>query len=352
MVITYNAHRRHLKAKGNEINTFLNDKVVLVTGGTGSFGTKFIETVLRDYKPHKLIIFSRDEMKQYEMKKRFNNPCIRYFIGDVRDLQRLRRAFDGVDYVVHAAALKIVPSAEYNPFEVVKTNIFGAQNVINAAIDSNVKKVIALSTDKAANPVNLYGATKLCAEKIFIAGNNYSSTGKKFSVVRYGNVFGSRGSVVPFFKECRKNGHIPITDQKMTRFWMTLEQSVALVLSSLLTMKGGEIFIPKIPSIKIVDLAEAIAPKCKHTIIGIRPGEKLHETLVSKDDGICTYELEDKFITYPFTVDHKFRQNGAKRLNGDFDGYRSDNNTHWLGVQQLRAMIEFEEKNDAIHSVR
>lgn len=352
MVITYNAHKRHLKAKGNEINTFLNDKVVLVTGGTGSFGTKFIETVLRDYKPHKLIIFSRDEMKQYEMKKRFNNPCIRYFIGDVRDLQRLRRAFDGVDYVVHAAALKIVPSAEYNPFEVVKTNIFGAQNVINAAIDSNVKKVIALSTDKAANPVNLYGATKLCAEKIFIAGNNYSSTGKKFSVVRYGNVFGSRGSVVPFFKECRKNGHIPITDQKMTRFWMTLEQSVALVLSSLLTMKGGEIFIPKIPSIKIVDLAEAIAPKCKHTIIGIRPGEKLHETLVSKDDGICTYELEDKFITYPFTVDHKFRQNGAKRLNGDFDGYRSDNNTHWLGVQQLRAMIEFEEKNDAIHSVR
>jgi len=352
MVITYNAHRRHLKANENEINTFLNDKVVLVTGGTGSFGMKFAETVLRDYKPNKLIIFSRDEMKQYEMKKRFNDPCIRYFIGDVRDLERLHRAFDGVDYVVHAAALKIVPSAEYNPFEVVKTNIFGAQNVINAAIDSNVKKVVALSTDKAANPVNLYGATKLCAEKIFIAGNNYSSTGKRFSVVRYGNVFGSRGSVVPFFKECRKNGHIPITDQKMTRFWMTLKQSVALVLSSLLTMKGGEIFIPKIPSIKIVDLAEAIAPKCKHTIIGIRPGEKLHETLVSKDDGICTYELEDKFITYPFTVDHKFRQNGAKRLNGDFDGYRSDNNTHWLGVQQLRAMIEFEEKNDAIHSVR
>ena len=352
MVITYNAHRRHLKANENEINTFLNDKVVLVTGGTGSFGMKFAETVLRDYKPNKLIIFSRDEMKQYEMKKHFNGPCIRYFIGDVRDLQRLRRAFDGVDYVVHAAALKIVPSAEYNPFEVVKTNIFGAQNVINAAIDSNVKKVVALSTDKAANPVNLYGATKLCAEKIFIAGNNYSSTGKKFSVVRYGNVFGSRGSVVPFFKECRKNGHIPITDQKMTRFWMTLEHSVALVLNSLSTMEGGEIFIPKIPSIKIVDLAEAIAPKCKHTIIGIRPGEKLHETLVSKDDGICTYELEDKFITYPFTVERKFRQNGAKRLNGDFDGYRSDNNTHWLGVQQLRAMIEFEEKNDAIHSVR
>jgi len=326
----------------------LDNKVILVTGGTGSFGKKFTEIVLSKFSPRKLIIFSRDEMKQYEMRKRFNAPCMRYFIGDVRDANRLHRAFSGVDCVIHAAALKIVPYAEYNPFEAVKTNVFGAENIIDAAIDNGVKKVIALSTDKAANPVNLYGATKLCAEKLFVAGNNYSPVGKRFSVVRYGNVFGSRGSVVPFFEECQKNNEIPITDERMTRFWMTLKQGVDFVVRSLLEMEGGEIFVPKMPSIRIVELAEAIAPNCRRRIIGIRPGEKLHETLVSKDDGIYTYEFEDKFITYPNVVKRGFKKNDGRLLGSEFEGYRSDNNPHWLGVKELRVMIKAEGHSDAM----
>lgn len=316
------------------------DKVVLVTGGTGSFGQKFVEKILACYKPHKLIIFSRDEMKQYEMNKVFSTKKyknIRYFIGDVRDADRLHRAFHNVDIVVHAAALKIVPTAEYNPFEVVKTNIIGAENVINVAIDNGIEKVIALSTDKAANPINLYGATKLCAEKMFIAANNYSIGNPAFSVVRYGNVFGSRGSVVPFFKECRKLKEVPITDPRMTRFWISLEEGVDFVINCIKEMRGGEIFIPKMPSMKIVDLAKAVCPGCRQKTIGIRPGEKLHEVLVPKDDGISTYEYKDKFITYPYIVSH-VKKNGGKALDFGFEGYRSDNNSRWLSVSDLKKM--------------
>lgn len=315
------------------------NKVILITGGTGSFGKKFVEIVLKKHKPKKIIIFSRDEMKQYEMRKKFNHKNIRYFIGDIRDPERLHRAFNGVDIVVHAAALKIVPTAEYNPFEVVKTNVIGAENVINVAIDNNVKKVIALSTDKAANPVNLYGATKLCAEKMFIAANNYSPYGAKFSVVRYGNVFGSRGSVVPFFRECCKRGEVPITDPRMTRFWITLEQGVNFVLEYLNGMRGGEIFIPKMPSIKITDLAKAVCPKCTQTVVGIREGEKLHETLVPSDDGINTLEYKDKFITYHYVTSNK-KKKGGKTLGIDFSGYKSNNNTHWLSLNYLKRMVD------------
>lgn len=318
----------------------LNGKTILITGGTGSFGNKFVETTVRKYKPKKIIIFSRDEMKQYEMSQRFGQENIRYFIGDVRDPERLRMAFRDVDIIVHAAALKIVPTAEYNPFEAVKTNVIGAENVINVAIDCGVKKVIALSTDKAANPINLYGATKLCAEKMFVAANNYSPLGTKFSVVRYGNVFGSRGSVVPFFRECRKKGVVPITDKHMTRFWISLDQGIDFVLNCLEGMTGGEIFIPKIPSMKITDLASAVAPDCKQEVVGIRAGEKLHETLVSKDDGIYTYEYSDKLIIYPYVVSHKERKNGGKPLGPDFEGYRSDNNTQWLSIADLRKMVD------------
>ena len=320
----------------------INSKVILITGGTGSFGKKFAEVVLKKYQPKKLIIFSRDEMKQYEMAKTFNDERIRYFIGDVRDAVRLNRAFQGVDIVIHAAALKIVPSAEYNPFEAVNTNVLGAENVINAAIDNNVSRVIALSTDKAANPVNLYGATKLCAEKMFVAANNYvrKDGETRFSVVRYGNVFGSRGSVIPFFRECSKTGVIPITDDRMTRFWISLEQGVALVLSSLSEMQGGEVFIPKIPSMKIVDLARAIAPTCKIQIIGIRPGEKMHETLLSADDGNDSYELEDKFILQSKVAFAGAKQPRGKHLGLDFLGYRSDANTQWLTVEELRTIVK------------
>jgi UDP-N-acetylglucosamine 4,6-dehydratase len=324
------------------MNDIFKDKVVLVTGGTGSFGQKFTEIVLKNYKPKKLIIFSRDEMKQYEMSKVFNQKNIRYFIGDVRDPDRLHRAFNGVDIIVHAAALKIVPMAEYNPFEVVRTNIIGAENVVNVAIDNGVRKVIALSTDKAANPINLYGATKLCAEKMFVAANNYSAGRTKFSVVRYGNVFGSRGSVVPFFKECKKDGVIPITDKRMTRFWITLKEGVDFVISCIEQMQGGEVFVPKLPSIKILDLAKAIAPEAKIKIIGIRPGEKLHETLVPPDDARFTFEYKERFISYP-EVAFGFKKNVIKKgkpLPEDFTGYRSDNNNWWLSLASLRRMIE------------
>jgi UDP-N-acetylglucosamine 4,6-dehydratase len=279
-------------------------------------------------------------MKQWEMKKQFNSSNIRYFIGDVRDPERLHRAFNGVDVIVHAAALKIVPTAEYNPFEAVKTNVIGAENVINLAIDNKVEKVLALSTDKAASPINLYGATKLCSEKMFIAANNYSAGDTKFSVVRYGNVLGSRGSVIPFFKKCSSSGEVPITDRRMTRFWISLEQGVNFVLESIKDMEGGEIFIPKIPSMAITDLAEAVCPGCKTRVVGIRPGEKLHETLLPKDDGIYSYEYDNRFITYPYVVEHKGRRDGGRPLDDDFEGYSSDNNTKWYTIGQLRKMIE------------
>lgn len=317
----------------------LDNKVILVTGGTGSFGQKFIEMALDKYKPRKIIVFSRDEMKQYEMSQKLSHPALRYFIGDVRDPDRLHRAFDGVEIIVHAAALKIVPSMEYNPFEAVKTNVIGAENVINVAIDNKVEKVIALSTDKAANPVNLYGATKLCAEKMFVAANNYSPKGTSFSVVRYGNVFGSRGSIVPFFKKCREQGVIPITDERMTRFWITLSGGVEFVLSCIRSMKGGEVFIPKLPSMKIIDLARALAPECKIKIIGIRPGEKLHETLVAEDDAFFTVEKKDRFITCSKVVLGNRNSHEGAVLKEGFSGYRSDNNTRWLSVEELKRMI-------------
>jgi UDP-N-acetylglucosamine 4,6-dehydratase len=324
----------------------LNDKVVVVTGGTGSFGHKFTEMVLRQYRPKRLIIFSRDELKQFEMRQRFSEnqfPCLRYFIGDVRDRERLYRAFDGVDIVVHAAALKQVPACEYNPFEAVKTNILGAANIIDAAIDRGVKQVIALSTDKAANPINLYGATKLCSDKLFTAGNHYSGPhATRFSVVRYGNVVGSRGSVVPFFLKQRETGVLPITDPRMTRFWITLEQGVEFVLKSLQRMQGGEIFVPKIPSMNIMDLARAIAPECKLEVTGIRPGEKLHEVMVPEDDARHTWEYPDYFAIHPTIQgwDEKRRDSheGARPCEEGFS-YSSDNNSHWLSVEELQAMI-------------
>jgi len=324
----------------------LNDKIVLITGGTGSFGKKFTEVVLSRYQPRKLIIFSRDELKQFEMHETFSEdryPCIRYFIGDVRDRDRLYRAFDGVDIVVHAAALKQVPAAEYNPIEAVKTNVLGAANVIDAAIDRNVKKVIALSTDKAANPINLYGATKLCSDKLFIGGNNYAGPhGTRFSVVRYGNVAGSRGSVVPFFLKMRKSGVLPITDPRMTRFWITLDEGVSFVLACLERMGGGEVFVPKIPSMKVVDLAQAIDAECRTVIVGIRPGEKLHEVMVPEDDAHHTLEYEDYFAILP--TFHGWDAEKYKEMNGGKpcpDGFRysSETNDRWLSVEQLRCMV-------------
>ncbi len=279
---------------------FLEDKTILITGGTGSLGNKLTEMILKRCSPKRLIILSRDELKQYEMSERFKNPLLRFFLGDVRDKERLYRAFEGVDYVIHSAALKQVPAAEYNPFEVIKTNILGAKNIIDVSMDTGVKKVVALSTDKAVNPVNLYGATKLCSDKLFVSGNSYAG-GKptRFSVVRYGNVAGSRGSVIPLFLKMKKTGVMPITDMRMTRFWITLEESADFVLKSLERMRGGEIFVPKIASTPIVDVAKAIVPDCKFNLIGIRPGEKLHEVLISKEDGRLTLEYEDHFVVQP-----------------------------------------------------
>lgn len=320
-----------------------SDKIILVTGGTGSFGQKFTEIVLKENAPKKLIIFSRDELKQFEMAQRFSMEEyeIRYFIGDVRDKERLHRAFHGVDIVVHAAALKQVPAAEYNPFEAVKTNVMGAENVINAAIDQKVDRVIALSTDKAANPVNLYGATKLCADKLFVAGNAYSGDANtKFSTVRYGNVVGSRGSVIPIFKEKRKSGVLPVTDERMTRFWITLEHGARFVLRCLDIMRGGEIFVPKIPSMKIVDLAKAIAPKCRYEFIGIRPGEKLHEVLIPEDDARITLEFDDFFVIKPESSYVAYKGlKGGRPLPEGFR-YASDTNDRWLTEEELRRMIE------------
>jgi len=318
-----------------------SEKTVLITGGTGSFGKKFAEIILREYSPKKLIIFSRDELKQFDMRTSgLDAPNIRYFIGDVRDQERLRRAFFGVDIVVHAAALKQVPTAEYNPFEAVKTNVMGAASVIDAAIDCGVERVIALSTDKAANPVNLYGATKLCSDKLFIAGNAYAGARPtRLSVVRYGNVVGSRGSVIPYFLEQRKTGVLPITDLRMTRFWMTLEQGVRFVIGCLERMHGGETFVPKIPSMKVCDVAEAIAPDCKIKIVGIRPGEKLHESMIPIDVARDAVELDEFFVIKP-----KFPWwDGANWKQGrpcpDGFQYSSDMNDRWLSKQEMRALV-------------
>lgn len=318
----------------------LSGKTVLVTGGTGSFGKKFIRKAL-ELNVRKIIVFSRDELKQYEMSHEFTDERIRYFIGDVRDKDRLYRAFEGVDIVVHAAALKHVGACEYNPFEAIKTNIYGAQNIIEASIDRGVKRIIALSTDKAAAPINLYGATKLASDKLFVAANSYVGPKEtRFSVVRYGNVVGSRGSVVPFFKKMASTGKLPITDERMTRFWITLDQGVQFVIDSLQRMKGGEIFVPKIPSMKIVDLAKAIAPEAKMEIVGIRPGEKLHETMITVDDSRHTLEFEKYFVIMPEFPwwTYNFDKN-AKRLPEGFS-YTSDKNTDWLSVEKLRALVE------------
>jgi UDP-N-acetylglucosamine 4,6-dehydratase len=321
----------------------LNDKVVLITGGTGSFGKKCTEIILNRYKPRKLIIFSRDELKQFEMAQVFSMDKypIRYFIGDVRDTERLNRAFQGVNYVIHAAALKQVPTLEYNPFEAVKTNILGAQNVINVAIDQGVKRVIALSTDKAANPINLYGATKLCSDKLFIAGNSYTKRdGTIFSVVRYGNVLGSRGSVIPLFLKQKETGVLKVTDARMTRFWITLDYGVEFVLQCLEKMVGGELFVPKIPSMRIVDLAKTIGPECRVETIGIRAGEKLHEVMITRDDARRTLDMGDFYIIQPDFMFWKRRCNseGAKPVPDDFE-YNSGTNPKFLTAEEMKELI-------------
>ncbi len=327
-----------------------SDKVILVTGGTGSFGKKFVEIILREYQPAKLIVFSRDELKQHEMRvSGFDHPNLRYFIGDVRDVDRLRRAMHGVDIVVHAAALKQVPACEYNPMEAIKTNILGSSNVVEAALDVGVQKVLALSTDKAVNPVNLYGATKLAAEKLFIQSNAYAGgLATRFSCVRYGNVVGSRGSVIPIFLQQRLNGKLTVTDDRMTRFWLTLEQGVRFVIRCIEQMLGGEVFVPKIPSMKIVDLARAIAPQAELEVVGIRPGEKLHEVLVSEDEARATVEMDDMFVVQPtgaLWFGHEWQNNGRKLADGF--RYASDTNPEWLNVEQISQIIApFEAKAD------
>lgn len=323
----------------------MDDKSILVTGGTGSFGKKFIETVLQLHKPKRIIVFSRDELKQFEMAQQFNDQRIRFFIGDVRDKDRLYRAFDGVDLIVHAAALKQVPAAEYNPFEAIKTNILGANNIIEAAIDRGVQQLIALSTDKAANPINLYGATKLCSDKLFTAANSYAGAKKiSFAVVRYGNVVGSRGSVVPYFKKLRKTGKLPITDDRMTRFWITLDQGVRFVMDCFNRMKGGEIFVPKIPSMKVTDLAKALAPECQVELIGIRPGEKLHEVMITEDDARRTLEYDRYYLIQPEfpwwgkDIKSKAIKNSGQPVPDRFS-YSSDTNEQWLTIEQLRNLV-------------
>lgn len=319
----------------------VENKVILVTGGTGSFGQAFIRHVLEQTAVRKVIVFSRDEWKQSEMQKVFSDPRLRYFIGDVRDLPRLQRAFDGVDIVIHAAALKQVPTLEYNPFEAVKTNIIGSQNIITAAIDQKVKKVVALSTDKAANPLNLYGATKLCSEKLFQASNSYAGDHETiFSVVRYGNVVGSRGSVVPLFFEKKRSGRLPITDRRMTRFWITLAESVGLVLHALNVMKGGEIFVPKIPSMRIMDLAKAICPTCEIEEIGIRPGEKIHEILMTEEEAVRAIDSGDTFVIRPtFLWREELASLSGTKLPEGFQ-YSSDANDRWLQESEVMEMIE------------
>jgi UDP-N-acetylglucosamine 4,6-dehydratase len=324
----------------------LNGKSVLITGGTGSFGKQYIKSILATYKPKRIVVFSRDELKQFEMQSEFNDPAMRYFLGDVRDLDRLREAMRGIDYVIHAAALKQVPAAEYNPMECIKTNIYGAENVIRAALENEVEKVIALSTDKAANPINLYGATKLASDKLFVAANNMASGHRtSFSVVRYGNVIGSRGSVVPFFRKliADKADALPITDERMTRFWITLPQGVDFVLKNFERMQGGEIFVPKIPSVRITDLAKAMAPEMPTKVIGIRPGEKLHEVMCPSDDSHLTLEFNDHFVIQPTIRFHNAEYDYALNRIGEHgklveqgSEYNSGKNHHFLNVEEIR----------------
>lgn len=322
----------------------LANSSILITGGTGSFGNTFVPMTLAKFNPKRLVIFSRDEMKQWDMAMKYNHdPRVRFFIGDVRDKDRLVRALDGVDYVVHAAATKIVPTAEYNPFECVKTNINGAMNLIDACIDRGIKRIVALSTDKASNPINLYGATKLASDKLFVAGNSYAGLHEtRFAVVRYGNVMGSRGSVIPFFMSLAKTGTLPITDPRMTRFMITLEQGVELVWHAFEDMHGGEIYVKKIPSMTITDIAKAVAPHANHQIIGIRPGEKIHEQMIGAEDAPHTFEYKDHYKILPAI--HEWskdpsRINGGARVKDDFV-YSSDNNPEWMPVEQLQAWIQ------------
>jgi len=321
----------------------LTNKSILITGGTGSFGNTFVPMTLAKYNPRRLIIYSRDEMKQWDMAKKFQgDPRVRFFIGDVRDRERLYRALDGVDYVVHAAATKIVPTAEYNPFECVKTNINGAMNLIDACIDKGIKRVVALSTDKASSPVNLYGATKLASDKLFVAGNSYAgSHGTRFAVVRYGNVMGSRGSVIPFFMSIRDKGVLPVTDERMTRFMISLEQGVELVWHAFDDMEGGEIYVKKIPSMKVTDLAAAVAPEARIEIVGIRPGEKLHEQMISPEDSFYTYEYPEHYKILPaihnWDASAERIKDGTKVAEG-FD-YSSNNNPEWMSIADLQAWI-------------
>jgi len=318
-----------------------SEQAVLVTGGTGSFGKKFVEIMLKDYHPKRLVIFSRDELKQHEMRAGgLNHPSLRYFLGDVRDQSRLERAFAGVTIVVHAAALKQVPACEYNPFEAVQTNVIGARNVIDAALNQGVRRTLALSTDKAVNPINIYGATKLCAEKMFVQANAYAGAqDTRFSCARYGNVVASRGSVIPVFQEQKRTGRITLTDPRMTRFWLTLDQGVRFVITCIEQMHGGEIFVPKIPSMRMIDLAESIAPGCEIETIGIRPGEKLHEVLVSEDESRNTVEMDDRYVIQP---SHSWwrRENWSdgKPLPEGFR-YASDTNDRWLTNRELHGLI-------------
>lgn len=327
--------------------SILENSSILVTGGTGSFGKAFIREILRNHNPRRVAILSRDELKQSELRAEFTqesesqDPRLRWFLGDIRDKDRLIRAFHGVDYVVHAAALKQVDTAEYNPFEFVKTNVLGSQNVIDAAIETGVKKVVALSTDKASSPINLYGATKLTADKLFVAANNYSySFGTTMSVVRYGNVMGSRGSVIPFFKKLVKEGKpLPITDPRMTRFWITLDQAVQFVIDSFESMQGGELYVPRIPSMKITDLIEAIAPGVETYKVGIRPGEKLHEEMIASDDSYRTIRQADRYVVQPTVKEWWFKEPAGEQVPAGFS-YSSDSNDQWLTAQQLRDLIE------------
>jgi len=322
----------------------LNNASILVTGGTGSFGHAFVPMTLSRFNPRRLVIFSRDEMKQWEMAKLYgNDDRVRFFIGDIRDKDRLSRALDGIEYVVHAAATKIVPTAEYNPFECIKTNVIGAMNLIDACIDRKVKRVVALSTDKASSPANLYGATKLASDKLFVAGNSYAGfSDSRFAVVRYGNVMGSRGSVIPFFLSIAEQGVLPITDTRMTRFMITLEQGVKLVWHAFEDMVGGEIYVKKIPSMKVTDIAHAIAPGAQHKVVGIRPGEKLHEQMISPEDALHTYEYDDYYKILPAIYNWSadpIRINSGVKVPEDFT-YCSDNNHDWMSIDTLRNWIE------------
>ena len=319
----------------------LSASSILVTGGTGSFGRAFTRYALDHLDPRRLVVFSRDELKQYEMRQEVgDDPRVRYFIGDVRDQDRLTRALDGVEFVVHAAAMKQVDTAEYNPFECIRTNVIGAENVINASIDIGVRRVVALSTDKASSPINLYGASKLCSDKLFVAGNHYAGHGDtRFSVVRYGNVMGSRGSVVPLFRKLAESGRLPITDHQMTRFWITLEQAVQFVIDSFDRMEGGEIFVPRIPSMKVVDLAEAIAPGCELYEIGIRPGEKMHEEMISLDDARRTTRFADRYVIAPVLAEWGYSGTGDGEDVEDGFSYQSHTNDQWLDVDDIRELI-------------